>query len=253
MAPRILQAIFALSVVVPATACGGSGRATSGAQSNDAGVTPSDGGAVLADGPVSTDAGSCSPDPLKTGLTASQTGVSVDAFDCPILAWTATYAEPDPMIFKAIIYVESRFDDTAVACPNMPCGTPTGWTSAESGCYGLMQVVPACGDDPGDAGLLPGGQPNLTTDPSSSGWAGSIFNPNVNIEIGISGVASNRAQDEKKFPGCTVDQYTLMAVGDYNSYGSTKSCTEYNTAYDDGVLAAYQQYAAAAGYPAHSY
>jgi hypothetical protein len=47
------------------------------------------------------------------------------------------------MVFKAIIYVESRFDDTSVACPNLPCGTPSGWTAAESGCFGLMQVVPA--------------------------------------------------------------------------------------------------------------
>ncbi len=75
----------------------------------------------------------------------------------------------------------------------------------------------------------------------------------VNIEIGISGVAGNRAQVQKQFPGCTVDQYTLMAVGNYNSYGSTKSCTVYNTAYDDSVLTAYKQYAAAAGYPAYPY
>jgi hypothetical protein len=40
-----------------------------------------------------------------------------------------------------------------------------------------------------------------------------------------------------------------MAVGNYNEYGSTKSCTVYNTSYDDAVLAAYQQYAKAAGYP----
>ena len=40
---------------------------------------------------------------FATGLTAQQTGVSVDAFDCPILEWTAKYGEPDAMIFKAII------------------------------------------------------------------------------------------------------------------------------------------------------
>jgi soluble lytic murein transglycosylase-like protein len=193
------------------------------------------------------------PDPLHTGLVAMQTGVSVDAFDCPILEWAAAYKEPDPMIFKAIIYVESRFDQLAVACPNMPCGVPSGWTAQEAGCYGLMQIVPACGGSPGDAGLMANGQPNMTTDMTSSGWAGSVFNPDVNIEIGISGIAGNRAQVEKQFPGCTVDQYTLMAVGNYNSYGSTKSCTQYNTQYDDAVVAAYKQYAAAAGYPAHAY
>jgi hypothetical protein len=252
--------VGALALAV--SACGGSSSAarsdagaTDGggtATGDGGGTTPGDGGNGVSPGDGG-DGGSCSTDPLHTGLTAQQTGVSVDAFDCPILQWTSAYDEPDPMIFKAIIYVESRFDDTAVACPNDPCGTPSGWTTMESGCFGLMQVVPACGDDPNGAGLLPNGQPNLTTDATQSGWAGSIFNPDVNIEIGISGVASNRKQDEAKFPGCTVDQYTLMAVGDYNSYGSTMSCTVYNTMYDDAVLMAYQQYAMAAGYPAHSY
>ena len=196
---------------------------------------------------------SCSDDPLKTGLVAQQTGVSVDAFDCAILKWSAEYKEPDPMIFKAIIYVESRFDSTAVACPNLPCGTPSGWTAAESGCYGLMQIVPACGGSPQDAGLLPNGHPDLAKDSGSADWGSSVFNPDVNVRIGIAGVAGNRTQEEQKFAGCTEDQYTLMAIGDYNSYGSTKSCTVFNTAYDDSVLAAYKQYATAAGYAAHGY
>jgi hypothetical protein len=197
--------------------------------------------------------GSCDPDELQTGLVAQQTGVSVDAFDCQILAWTAHYSEPDPMIFKAIIYVESRFDQTAAACPNLPCGMPSGWSATEAGCLGLMQVVPACNGTPDNVGLLTNGQPDMTTDPTSSDWPNSIFYPDNNIDVGISGVASNRQQDETKFPGCTTDQYTLMAVGDYNSYGSTKSCTDYNTTYDNLVLMAYEQYAAAAKYPAHSY
>jgi hypothetical protein len=179
--------------------------------------------------------------------------VSVDAFDCPVLTWTAHYDEPDAMVFKAIMYVESRFDDTAVACSNDPCNVPAGWTVAESGCFGLMQVVPACGGLPNNAGLLPDGQPNLTTDPTASGWAGSIFNPNVNIEVGIAGVAGNRAQVEQQIPGCTQDQYTMMAVGNFNNYGSAKTCTQYNSAYDTLVIAAYQQYATAAGWPAHDY
>jgi hypothetical protein len=251
------------ALVLVTLGCGSSANGPSGegdaAAGNDSGSGGSPDGVSSVDAANPGDAGdgsstgSCATDPLHTGLTAQQTGVSVDAFDCPILTWTAAYNEPDPMVFKAIIYVESRFDDTSVACPNLPCGTPNGWTTAESGCYGLMQVVPACGDDPNDAGLMANGQPNLTTDMSSSGWAGSIYNPNVNIEIGISGVAGNRAQVQKQFPGCTVDQYTMMAVGNYNSYGSTKSCTQYNTAYDDAVIMAYQQYAAAAGYAAHKY
>ncbi len=196
---------------------------------------------------------SCDADPLRTGLVAMQTGVSVDAFDCNVLAWAAAYGEPDPMIFKAIIYVESRFDQFSVACPNMPCGTPAGWSAAESGCYGLMQIVPACGGSPDGAGIGGDGHPNLTKDTSISDWDGSVFNPEVNVKVGIAGIAGDRGQMKKQFPGCTVDQYTLMAIGSYNSYGSTKSCTVFNKAYDDEVLKAYAQYAKAAGYAAHPY
>jgi hypothetical protein len=43
-----------------------------------------------------------------------------------------------------------------------------------------------------------------------------------------------------------------MAMGNDNSYGSTKSCTVYNIDYDNLVLMAYQEYATAAGYAAHN-
>ncbi len=216
-------------------ASGGSGGRTSGA-----------GGS----GGTST---SCNPDILATGMTAQQTGVSVDAFDCEILKWSAHYNEPDPMIFKAIIYVESRFDKEAVGCPNLPCGQPDGWAANECGCFGLMQVVPACGPTPDGAGLLSNGHPNMTTDEALSTWGGSIFNPENNIHIGIDGIAGNRAQVKQEFPGCTEEQYTLMAIGNYNSYGSTKSCTEYNTEYVSVVLDAYADYSAASGYEPRVY
>ncbi len=205
------------------------------------------------DGGTTNDGGGTCNDTLKTGLVTTQNGKSVDSYDCQILQWAATYNEPDPMVFKAIIYVESRFDNTSVACTNDPCGTPSGWSSSETGCFGLMQIVPACGGMPNNAGLLSNGHPDLALDATSSDWANSVFNPDINIEIGISGVAGNRKQEQQKFSGCTVDQYTMMAIGDYNSYGSTQSCTVYNTAYDNGVLDAYKQYAAAAGYSAHAY
>jgi len=195
----------------------------------------------------------CDPDPLHTGLTAVQTGVSVDAFDCEILRETAASGEPDPMIVKAIIYVESRFDRTSVACTNHPCDIPSGWVADESGCFGLMQIVPACGGDSTRPAILPSGHPNLETDTSAPGFAGSVFNPTVNIQIGIAGIAGNRAQVEAMYSGCTEEQYTLMAIGNYNSYGSTHSCTDYNTEYDNLVLAAYDEYAAAAGYTPHPY
>src|SRR4029079_5756499 len=128
-----------------------------------------------------------------------------------ILKWTDHYGEPDAMIFKAIIYVESRFDKNSIACPNLPCGTPDGWTAAEAGCFGLMQIVPACSPKAGDPGILPDGHPDMSTDPSSSDYDNPVFTPDVNIGIGISGIAGNREQVVNQFPGCTEDQYTMMA------------------------------------------
>jgi hypothetical protein len=195
----------------------------------------------------------CDPDPLETGLVAVQTGVSVDVADGPILTWAATYDEPDPMLIKAMIYGESRFDYGANGCPNLPCGVPDGWTEAEAGCYGMMQVVPACGPIAGDAGLYSNGHPNLTTDTSSADFANSIFNPDVNIHVGVAGFAGNRDEVEQLFPGCTDDQYSLMALGNLASHGSTTGCSQYNTDYISYILPAYYEYSTAAGYAPHDY
>ena len=193
---------------------------------------------------------SCTTDPLRTGITDQ---VNTDDYDCLILQLTQKYAEPDAMIFKAIIYVESRFQYDAVACTNLPCGVPTGWTAAEAQCFGLMQIVLACNPQTGDLGLDASGHPDLSRDFASSDWAGSIFNPAVNIERGIAGIADNRRQEKTRFTGCTEEQYTLMAIGDYNSYGSTQSCTTYNTSYDNLVLDRYRTYCTASGWSAHAY
>jgi hypothetical protein len=205
------------------------------------------------DGPFSIDAGTCDPDPLRTGLAIEWSGLSEDMYDCPILELAEEYGEPDAMIFKAMIYVESRFQYDAKGCPNLPCGIPESWSVTECYCFGVMQIVPACGGTPADLGLLPNGHPNLTTDPRADAWGTSIYNPWINIELGIAGVAGNRQRMMEQFPGCTEDQYTMMAIGDYNSYGSTQSCTAYNFSYDDAVLEAYALYSEAAGWPAHDY
>ena len=55
------------------------------------------------------------------------------------------------------------------------------------------------------------------------------------------------------FPGCTEEQYTCLAIGNYNSYGSTRSCTEFNFDYRDYVLIGYDMYAEAAGYDSRPY
>jgi hypothetical protein len=220
---------FACTLVILA-ACGGGGGGGGG-------------------GPV----GTCDEHPLQTGLVAQQTGVSADAFDCEILTSSASYAEPDPMLFKAIMYQESRFDQASAGCTNLPCGMPAGWTAAESGCLGLMQIVPACGTTPNNIGLLPNGRPNMTKDTASASWPGSIFNPAINIEIGVSYLADNRMQAQQMFPGCTTDQYTMMALGNYANYGSTKSCTDVNHGYLDPLLVEYRRFATAAGYTPHGY
>jgi len=217
------------------TGCGGSGHAAT-----DAAATPPD---------VRT----CDPDPLKTGLAPLWNGLSVDIYDCQILTNTAKYNEPDAMIFKAIVYVESRFQFDAVGCTgNSGCCPQRNWKGTECACLGAMQTGPAC-DGSSPLGLLADGHVDLDTQEGSADWANSVFNPDVNIELGIAGIAGNRAQVKQQFPGCTEEQYTLMAIGNFNSYGSTKSCTQYNTTYDDAVLDAYRQYAAAAGWPARSY
>jgi hypothetical protein len=66
--------------------------------------------------------------------------------------------------------------------------------------------------------------------------------PVVNIELGVAVVARNRVRMQEKFPGLTEDQYTLMAIGEFNDYESTRSCTVLNAEYDRAVLEAYAEY-----------
>jgi hypothetical protein len=246
--------VFVVCLGLCALGCGGDDDAGGGSATGGAGGAGGSGGGSGSGGSGGNiTQGSCDPNPLETGLVAEQTGVSADIADCSILKWTAEYDEPDPMIVKAMIYGESRFDYKADGCTNLPCDVPAGWTEAESHCFGMMQVVPACGPIAGDAGLKPDGHPNLTTDPNSPDFANSIFNPDVNIHIGVAGFAGNRAEVESLFPGCTEDQYTLMALGNLSSHGSTTGCTEYNQDYIDYIMPAYQEYCAAAGYTPHAY
>jgi hypothetical protein len=241
----VIAAVLGATLV--ALGCGG-GSSGNASGSGDGGTGGSTDGAT-----ATLDAGTCNPDPLKTGLPPLFNGNSVDMYDCPILTFTAKYNEPDAMIFKAIVYVESRFQYDAVGCTgNSGCCPQRNWSGTECGCLGAMQTGPVC-QGTSTLGLLPDGHVDLETNPGASDFANSVFNPEVNIQLGIAGIAGNRAQVKQQFPGCTEDQYTLMAVGNFNDYGSTKSCTVYNTTYDDSVLAAYKMYSTASGWPAHAY
>src|SRR5262245_50435226 len=88
---------------------GAGGSSGSGGSGGSGGSVATGGSGGSGGGSGGVSPGSCDPDPLKTGLVAEQTGVSADIADCSILKWTAQYAEPDPMIVKAMIYGESRF------------------------------------------------------------------------------------------------------------------------------------------------
>lgn len=204
-------------------------------------------------GPGTPDPPPCDPDALRTDLPPLWNGMSVDVDDCPILEFTATYNEPDAMIFKAMIKVESNFMYSAIGCEGRgPCCPEVGWAGDECGCLGVMQCGPECGAYSG-LGLLSNGHPNMETDPNCGEFNNSIFNPVVNIEIGISRVARNRQRMMDNFSGCTEDQYTMMAIGEYHTYQSSESCTVFNYGYDRAVLEAYNEYAAAAGWPARPY
>src|SRR2546423_13468404 len=74
-------------------------------------------------------------DPLRTGQRDQ------DLFDCDILGATADAVEPDPMIFKAEIALESNFAVFATS-PDSPCGVKIDWSSSESKSFGLMQLTP---------------------------------------------------------------------------------------------------------------
>ena len=129
---------------------------------------------------------------------------------------------------------------------------PVGWSGDECGCLGVMQNAPECGATSGP-GLRSDGHPNMERDPDCAEFSNSVFNPAVNIEIGISRFSRIRARMMEDFPGCTEDQYTMMATGEYNNYQSTQSCTVFNFGYASDVLDAYDEYAAAAGWPARPY
>src|SRR5438045_1645646 len=99
----ILASVVGTSLLVGlGLACnGGDSAGSNGAASNDGGSTSSGGSSTGEGGGIpSGDAGACDTDPLKTGLPPLFNGLSVDAYDCAIVTFTAKYGEPDAMIFK---------------------------------------------------------------------------------------------------------------------------------------------------------
>jgi hypothetical protein len=201
----------------------------------------------VADAPAGFgDAGSCAAgiDPLKTG------DMRVDAYDCTLLALAQMYGDPDPMMAKAQIQVESGFNVLATS-PDSPCGDPSGWTDAESKSFGLIQVTPACGEE--NAALLPNGHPNMDMDMTSSLWATSVYNPALNLDAGMQSITGSLKNLQMTYPGCTTAQYVEMSAGAFNSGdGAVSGCAMFNSraqGYVNAAIGNYHQFAQSAGWP----
>jgi Transglycosylase SLT domain len=184
------------------------------------------------------------PDPLYT------CGGPWDMYDCLILEEAKAANEPDPMIFKAQVSLESGFNVFAIS-PDSPCGPHMGWTDAESKSFGLMQLTPACGWL--QAALNLDGHPNMTKDMASDQWATSVFNPLLNIAEGVRAIQVGRANVTRRFPGCTEVEYTRMALAAFNQgSNSVTGCNAMNAAaltYVTNVLVRYHDLARGAGWP----
>lgn len=174
-----------------------------------------------------------------------------DAYDCVILALAEKYGHPDPRILKAQVEWESRFEIFNTS-EDSPCGIPDGWADAESKSFGLLQVTPACGE--GGPTLLPDGRPNLTKDGASSLWATSIFNPELNLDLGVKAIQEALEHFKKRFPNCDPIQYPLMAAAGYvQDWDTVVGCGEYadprQKDYINAVLDIYRQFGTSRRWP----
>jgi Transglycosylase SLT domain len=171
----------------------------------------------------------CDPDSTITTTNISIGDPVYDQFDSYIINATNRYGITDKMMMvKSMILQESNFDIFAVS-PDIPCDVPDGWTDQESRSFGLMQVTPACVEP--DAG-----RPNLTTDTNSSNWATSWFNPEYTINRGVKSLSDNLLLIKSNFPGCSNEQYMLMALGAYNSgQRAIDGCGEWNDRADEYI------------------
>jgi 3D (Asp-Asp-Asp) domain-containing protein len=158
-----------------------------------------------------------------------------DQFDSYIINASNHYGIADKLIVKSLIMQESHFDMFLISSDS-PCGVPDGWTDKESKSFGLTQVTPACGE-------VGGSRPNLTTDKNSPNWATSLFNPEFNINQGVSELSRNLFLLKSKFPECSNEQYMLMALGAYNSgVDSIERCDSWNDRADNYITNVTERY-----------
>jgi len=171
----------------------------------------------------------CNPNSIAAISNISIGDPAYDQFDSYIINATKKYNITDQMmIVKSMILQESDFNTSAISS-DIPCGVPSDWTDEESRSFGLMQVTPACFDDSETP-------PNLTTDRNSPNWENSWFNPEYNINQGVKKLSENLLLMKSNYPRCSNEQYTLMAVGAYNSgEGAIRGCGEWNDRADEYI------------------
>jgi soluble lytic murein transglycosylase-like protein len=156
----------------------------------------------------------------KSGLISTG-DPTFDQFDSYIINASDYYGITDKLMVKALIMQESSFNPFMISS-DIPCGVPDGWTDHESRSFGLTQITPACGE-------VGGSRPNLTTDTNSANWATSLFDPEFNINQGVSELSRMLSLMKNKFPDCSNEQYMLMALGAYNSgEGAITGCDSWN-------------------------
>jgi len=145
---------------------------------------------------------------------------------------------------------EARFGrSVSFALADAPCGQGAGWSRDESKAFGLMQLAPACGWL--FSARLADGHPNLTTDTRDPLWETSVFNPVLNIGEVVRATSVARAKMVQAFPGCTEDDYTLMAVAIFHSGVPSLGCRTYSPSaesYVSAMLRSYQRFAGEAGW-----
>jgi soluble lytic murein transglycosylase-like protein len=172
----------------------------------------------------------------------------VDQYDELILGAADGHGHPDPMLTKAMMAQESSFDREAVSA-DAPCGIPAGWTSEESRSLGLLQVTPACTD----FGLKPDGHPSMAKSAAEPYWEVSLFNPAYNVDRSVFAWVAQHHQFQSQYPGCSENDYRLMATAAYNQgQGGVSGCAAWNAGgqtYLDRVLTHYRSFAGSAGWP----
>jgi glycosyl hydrolase family 16 len=164
------------------------------------------------------------PGLLSTG------NVAEDIYDDLIVQYCAQYGHPNPRIVKCQVKWESdQVFDIYCTSADTPCGIFPGWTSAESRSFGLLQVTPACGESGDGAMLLANGHPNMTTSVASTLWGGSVYNPSLNLKIGIEAIAGGYDHFKALFPACSDDNLVLMAAAGYvGNWSGVTSCGVWN-------------------------